>query len=245
MKKKEKKQIVTFSIFSDKLELIHGISTRQYGSIKQNGIICYDNASNFARDLKISLDQCALSRQIHGKDIAFVDSTEKTIVGSYDGLITNQKGIMIGIASADCLPIIFYSPEKKLIGVLHAGFKGLLAGIIEEMLKRFINHGAVLDDILVGIGPAIGICCYVVPKERVKQFEKLIPTSKNYYRKKGADWYLNLKQVAENLLIKNGIKKRQIEILPICTKCNIDTFFSFRGDSKESYGAFLTLAGIV
>src|SRR5476651_805038 len=118
------KRIFQFSILKKYPQVVCVVSTRSFGSIKQRGILCYDNAKHFFDTLNIPLETGVFTRQVHGKDCIVVNDSKKQIVGRADGLLTQKKGIVVGMATGDCLPIVFFEKNKNIVGVVHAGFKG-------------------------------------------------------------------------------------------------------------------------
>jgi YfiH family protein len=237
--------IIQFSSFSQFPNLIHGFSTRQFGSIKERGVVFPENLKKFADGLGIDPQKVIFTKQVHGKNVAIVSRDSERIIADTDGLISKEKGVFIGMATADCLPIIFYDPVHAVTGVVHAGFKGLLQGILEHEIGTMQKLGSSPRDIIAGIGPAIGVCCYDVPEERVGQFKKQFPYLLNYYLQKDQTYFLDLKQIAAAILQKTGILDSHIAISSLCTRTSIDRFFSFRGDSKETFGEFATIIGML
>jgi YfiH family protein len=237
--------IIQFSHFSQFPNLIHGFSTRKLGSIKERAIVFEDNLAKFADALHIDPKQVVFTKQVHGKAVAIVSQESDRLIPDTDGLITRDRGVFIGMATADCLPIIFYSPIHQIVGVVHAGYKGILAGILEHQIRTMIKLGADAEDIHVGIGPAIDVCCYNVPKERVDAFTSQYPFLQNHFLRKEQQYFLDLKQIASAIVQKEGILNSHIAISSFCTQSSLDTFFSFRGDSKETFGEFATIIGMV
>ena len=114
--------------------------------------------------------EIAIPQQVHGTRIAVVTKKDqgKTISG-VDGLVS--KDISIGVSFADCVPILAVDPEAKIIGTAHAGWKGTLHGIAQELILAMKNAGADVKNIYISIGPHIGMCCYNVGEDRAKAFQ--------------------------------------------------------------------------
>ena len=135
----------------------------------------------------------------------------------YDGVVTNKKNLILSILTADCAPILFYDPKKKIIGACHAGWKGALSGIIENTLKNMTHLGSKSEDIKCAIGPCIGEKSYYVRKDFYKTF--ILNNKKNgqFFFKVSSDRYLfSLKDFIIN-------KLKLLKISDICA-INIDTF---------------------
>lgn len=235
----------SFTIFSKYKDLICVISTRESNSMKTNGKFQDKNINNFFKPYKIKKESIMFMDQVHGSRIAAVSKKNLGNLLPCDGIITSEKNIYLCVLTADCLPVIFYDPVMRIVGAAHAGYKGILAGIIENMLKIFLNSGSKVKNITVAIGPSIGVCCYNVDKNRINKFIKKFGNIPGMYKKENNESYLNLKQVVVKLLQRYKVKNSNIEVLPICTKCNINKFYSYRGDSKNTFGEFMTFAGMI
>ena len=156
-------------IFKNFRNLILAISKKKDGNLKNN----VEARRRFLAKFNLNLDNLIFLKQIHSKRIIFVKKGKK-FSRAGDGLITKEEGIVLGVFSADCLPIFIYDPKKKIIGLLHAGWKGSLEGIAREAIKIFKKEGSNPKDILVYIGPSISGNCYEIPKERAEIFSKKI-----------------------------------------------------------------------
>nr|XP_042141142.1 purine nucleoside phosphorylase LACC1 isoform X2 [Peromyscus maniculatus bairdii] len=96
---------------------------------------------------------------------------------SYDGIITNQRGVTITALGADCIPIIFADPAKKACGVAHSGWKGTLLGVAMATVNAMVaEYGCNLEDIIVILGPSVGPCCFTLPRESATSFHNLHPS---------------------------------------------------------------------
>jgi len=225
--------------------IIQGISTSYYGSMKDSTGFYKDNLRKFADALGINSEKIIFPNQSHTGSVERISkNSAKLNFLEIDGFITKERGLLLGIVTADCLPILFYDPKKKIVGIVHAGYRGLLNRILENMIIKFANLGSDIKDILVGIGPGIGVCCYSIPPERVARFFELYPECKDVYQKKKDKFFLDLISIAEYILMTKGIIQAKIEKASICTKDNIDKFYSYRGDSTETFGQFASVIGL-
>src|ERR1051325_8080967 len=156
--------------------LLHGFMGRRGGN--SHGVYAGLNASYRVGDdpKAVSQNVCDLKlaagihdgrvvtmKQVHGDHIVEVHDTKMKETGEADGMITATPGIFLGVLTADCVPVLFLVPTKKVVGAVHAGWRGTLAGIAEKAVRRLVeNYRADLRDIEVALGPAIGSCCYEV-----------------------------------------------------------------------------------
>lgn len=235
--------IYKFSIFKKYPNLIQGISTRFYGTVKENGQIQEENLSHFVTDLGIDRKQLILVDQLHAGTIITVNSVKDDVRKDVDGIITTKKNLFMGIRTADCVPILFYDVEKEIAGIVHAGYKGILNDIIHHILLEFKKLGSNLSDITVGIGPGIGNECYSASSKRIELFKQKFPDTVSYQYKDGT-YFLNLEQTAFSILTSTGIHRDNIEKASLCTKCNNTSFYSYRGDSKETFGLCMSIIGM-
>lgn len=243
MFKKSKKGYYYWEEFSKNNGLVHGISTRFFGSIKDKGRINEGDLKKFLDVLNIDRKNVVFPEQVHGSNVIIIDDSKKKFILNADGLITAKKNFFLGVVTADCLPVIFYDETMGIVGISHAGYKGLLSGILQEMLKAMKKMGVDVKNIKIAIGPAIGVCCYDVSIERVELFKNAFKSIKTHEKRNGK-YFLDLKNIAKQRLILEGVPENNIEVSDICTKDNIKDFFSFRGEGKEKFGEFATIIGL-
>ncbi|MGM0873577.1 MAG: peptidoglycan editing factor PgeF [Bacillota bacterium] len=163
-----------------------------------------------------------------------------------DGLYTSEKGVMLSLCYADCVPLYFIAPEKPLIGVAHAGWKGTVSDIGGNMVREWGNiEGVNPSDIKVAIGPAIGSCCYIVDERVISAINKNViqhyPLPYTFLSE--GQYKLDLKQLNKCLLLKAGVKEENIKISQHCTSCEKDLYFSHRRDEGKT-GRMLSFIGI-
>lgn len=182
--------------------------------------------------LNISKRNIISAQQIHSNKVVILKDSSKKFVKGADGMVTNQK-IILSIRTADCMPIFFYDPGKKIIAALHAGWKGLYSGIIENAILNMKKLSSNPQNIIVAIGPHIHNCCYSIPKERIEIFKK--------YKNALLGNFLNLSEIALQQMEPNGLLRKNIEISPVCTSCN-DRFWSYRRDMQKA-GRMINVIG--
>jgi polyphenol oxidase len=249
--------------FQDSIE--HFVTTRNssfqtsassYFTIGLNGVI--DNAT-VLKNRKLIADQFSFTPdsyvfavQVHKNKVAVVKDEDKgkgafersSYLSDIDAMITNHKGICIVTQAADCVPILFFDPVKRVIGCAHAGWKGTIAKISAEVVKTFtLEFGSNPKDLIVGIGPSIGPCCYEVGEEVVKMVndtfsskDGLIIENEKYSKPVFDLWEAN-----KRTLIDSGVNPKNIELAELCTKCHNRFFFSARAGDKGRFGAGIIL----
>ena len=203
------------------------------------------NRKQLAEAIGISLNSVTTAKQIHD-DCVKVVSKELRGKGSvdYDGaidstdaMVTNIPKTCLMILLADCVPLVFYDPSKEVIGLAHAGWKGTLRFIAKNTIKSLQEHfGSSAQDIVVGIGPSIGPCCYQVGEEVVSQVEQVFGTAQHFVRNRSADGkrYLDLWQANLKQLLDAGIPEENIEMAGTCTCHHPNVFFSYRHEQGKT-----------
>jgi YfiH family protein len=231
-----------FHSFLPYKNILQGISSQAFGSMKKDLLLVdREKFAFFAKSVGIIGDIVCM-RQIHSGTVRVVDDTSELRFPRTDGLVTNKKGLPLAVLTADCLPLMFYDPKKKVVAVAHAGYKGLLNQIIENTIERMVSEFASdPKDILVGIGPSIEMKCYEVGEELIEEFIKTFPTFKDMFENINDKYYLNLRSVALQCLRKEGILKENIEVMDICTKCDKNFYSYRRGDTFERFVSLISL----
>ncbi|AKM81932.1 TPA: peptidoglycan editing factor PgeF [Candidatus Berkelbacteria bacterium] len=230
-----------FSSFSCFPEIVQGISNRSYGEMKfgsaQDAEVI-KNRKQFAKDLGIELNQVIFPHQVHGNRITAVGKAEGgkgalETSGSLieaDGLITAEKGIYLGITTADCLPILIYDPANRVVAAIHAGWRGIIDQIVPRAIEKFKEFGSDPENLIVGVGPGICQKHFVVKNEVLKIFLDRYP-SVTFVRNK--DGYVDLKKALFDDLKKAGVSKDNIEIADFCTVCDNGIYGSFRKEGEK------------
>jgi len=179
--------------------------------------------------LEEGIESVALVNQVHGDEIVTVDSKqshlqldiEELLVA--DGMVTDCKGVALGIFTADCLPIFCLATDVEAIGAVHAGWRGLKSEIVLKMIKRLQSqYGAKKEMMKIYIGAGIKQCCYEVSKEVAMEFDS------SCYRQKDGGYWLDLYCSARQSLAKAGIKSSQITQSNYCSSCDNQKLFSYR-----------------
>jgi len=224
-------------------DVFHCVSTRRGGvsrgefSSLNLGSNTGDDSESIRANIKIFLSHLNISEkilaipgQIHSSDISIV----KKSGGFYpkcDGLITNKKNVCLSLQTADCVPLFLYAEDKKVIGLVHAGWRGAEKGIAESAVKIMISDfDAKTENIFAYIGPCIRQCCYEIKEDVASYFP-------NYYINNN---YLDLPGFIMDKLFEIGIRKENVEDSGLCTACHSDLFFSYR-KSKSHTGRMLSL----
>jgi polyphenol oxidase len=266
--------------------LIHGFSTRVggfsrlYGKSALNlGFTKDDSKAAVERNREAFLAQLVggrkssphpliTLRQIHSDVIRFVDSrVEAPLAG--DGLITATPGLLLGIQTADCLPIILADPKHRAVGVFHAGWRGTVKRIVEKGVGEMRRYfGSRPRDLKAAIGPGIHGCCYEVGQEVREQFESQFVYADTLFREVEEfnevrekypmlfltarapghselpkKIFLDLAEANRQQLLAVGVLAKNISASLLCTNCNTNLLFSYRAE-KGKTGRMMAVVGI-
>ncbi|MBW2544614.1 MAG: peptidoglycan editing factor PgeF [Deltaproteobacteria bacterium] len=177
--------------------------------------------------------------QVHGDRLLVID--EKTrdwrYGGSleYDGIISAMPGMPVGVKTADCVPVFLVDRARRVVGAVHAGWKGTSLGITAKAIGVFVKEFASTPaDILAVIGPAIGPCCYEVDEVVFRDFDKKRGESFFTRCEKEGRWMFDLPAANRFQLLDAGVPPDNIFSAGICTSCSRDAFFSHRGEKGDT-----------
>lgn len=170
----------------------------------------------------VNIDCVVFPKQIHTADVIVLDKTthlEKPIhlfQEKADAIITKEKNIVIGVVTADCLPVFLYDKKNQAIGVVHAGWRGLAANIITATILKMREHfGTNAQDLQAYLGPSAGVCCYEVQSEFLSHF------SNSLLEERSEKLFFNPKKAGISELLENNMTINNIDTTNhICTICN-------------------------
>jgi polyphenol oxidase len=208
-------------------------------------------------------------RQIHSSLIRRVSAEDIPALLKGDGLMTDQPGLLLGIQTADCIPVLVADRKKRAVAAFHAGWRGTLARIVENGVGRMrLEFGSKPENLIASIGPGIGQCCYSVGDEVREQFESQFPYAPELFHEVydsdpvkekypmlfltarapghsdlGPGMHLDLVEANRRQLLAAGLKKGSIFVTGQCTGCNTDRFFSHRIEQGFT-GRMMSVIGI-
>lgn len=160
-----------------------------------------------------------------------------------DGLVTNDKELLLSVRTADCVPVLLADIESGAVGAVHAGWRGTVGGIAAEAVEKMTELGARRDKIIAAIGPCIGKCCYEVGRGLYDEFTAKNGDYSRFFEPKGEKFMLDLVSANRFILESAGIPPENISSADICTRCNGEKFFSHRlsGANRGTMGAMICL----
>ena len=162
-----------------------------------------------------------------------------------DGLVTDVPGITLVIFSADCIPILFFDPVRRVVAASHAGWRGTAGAIaavtVEAMVSRY---GCRREDIRAAIGPGIGPCCFETDEDVPQaMLDALGDLARPYITQAGRKYHVDLKAVNKAVLLRAGVREDRIDVSEECTCCHPEKYWSHRytGGVRGSQAAAVML----
>jgi hypothetical protein len=197
------------------------------------------------RRLREEIGDAPIARvhQVHGNSVRIVTRENIAEKPPGDGMVTAEPGILLAVASADCVPILMIDAQGKVVAAIHAGWRGVIAGIAEAGVRAMKSIGAKPNGIGATLGPSIGQCCFEVDEDLAHRFAREVAGCERHARagRRGKS-HLDLRAIITDQLIHAGLLRESIANIGPCTKCANDRFFSRR--AHASSGLQLSFIGI-
>jgi polyphenol oxidase len=232
-----------YEIFNPYPEIAAGTTTKTDGNMSfltgdPNPLQTLHLRKKYFAQRKLDPSRLICLNQTHGSNIAILEEndagkgalTHATAISSTDASITNVDNLILGVLTADCLPILLYDPRTRAIGAIHAGWRGLIAGILPNTIQKMSdNYQTNPKDVIVGIGPSIGPCCYEIQDDVALQIRKTFGDQADQLLKStNSRMTLDLRQAAFRQLRECGLTPTNIQVCDLCTKDNPDLWYSYR-----------------
>jgi polyphenol oxidase len=210
-------------------------------------------------------------RQFHSNllVIAGADDPGRERPRRADGILCAQSGLLLGVQTADCIPVLVADRRQRVVGAFHAGWRGTVKRIVETGIGRMrLEFGSRPADLIAAIGPGIGPCCYAVGEEVRSEFESQFSYARELFREvsdsdplrqrypmmfmnqrapghahSGEALHVDLIEANRRQLLDCGIPAKSIQIEGGCTQCNPNLYFSYRG-ARGRTGRMMAVIGI-
>jgi YfiH family protein len=202
-------------------------------------------------------------------EAAHLSSSSSSPVSKGDGLMTDRPGLLLGIQTADCIPVLVADRKRRAVAAFHAGWRGTVQRIVESGIGRMrMEFGSRPEDLVAAIGPGIGLCCYAVGEEVFSEFESQFTYARELFREVydsdpvrtrypmlfltqrapghspiGPSLHLDLAEANRRQLLAAGLRPRAIQVVGGCTSCHRELFFSHRGSDGHA-GRMMSVIGI-
>jgi len=268
--------------------LWHGFSTRRTGLSRAYapdgapgdlnlGFTASDDRANVLRNRELLSEAITgdaraplvTLKQIHSSVIHIAGPDAAGTVCKGDGMMTNRPGMLLGVQTADCTPVLVADSKRKVVAAFHAGWRGTAKRIVESGIGRMrLEFGSRPEDLIAAIGPGIGPCCYEVGEDVLSEFESQFSYARELFHEVydtdpvrtkypmlfltqrapghsnlGPSMHLDVAEANRRQLIAAGIAPRAIKMVGGCTSCQPKLFFSYRG-SRGHCGRMLSVIGI-
>ena len=176
-------------------------------------------------------------KQVHGTEVVVVDRSFQAAdvelpVG--DALVTNEVNVALVVRTADCVPILVADVHRRVIAAIHAGWRGILAGVVSKSLSVLSTEfGSQRETLRVAIGPSIGVCCYEVDTPVIQRLPQALPSWADCVEKlNGHKAMLNLKKLVACQFSSSGVLETNLTQADFCTRCRSDMFYSYRREGR-------------
>lgn len=189
-------------------------------------------------DLRAATGMTAVvhARQVHGRRVRVHtgDVGGLELVGESDGHVTMVPGVLLAVTTADCVPVFLVDPRRRLVGMVHAGWRGAAAGIAEAAIERARSLGTAPDDLHVHLGPAICGACYEVGPEVHAALGHPAPAGPTP---------VDLRVVLAEHAIRAGVGRGRVTVSAHCTRCTESGLFSHRGGDPHRQVGYIGIRG--
>ncbi|MDX8337706.1 peptidoglycan editing factor PgeF [Draconibacterium sp. IB214405] len=194
-----------------------------------------ENKAKLANALALEVGQMVYPDQTHSSCVVDVNEVPDKVISETDALVTSQSELCLCVQTADCVPVLLFDPEAKVVAAIHAGWRGTVGGIVEKALVKMTNYGASTENIVAAIGPSISSEIYEVGDEVVNAARESIPNVELTLRKNGTGkTHFNLWEANRQLLLKNGVPAQNIEVLGACSFSEDEKYYSARRDGVNT-----------
>lgn len=212
-----------------------------------------ENFERFCRAVGVEASRAVLSAQEHHTVVYNATAadcgrgvTRERGYTDIDGLLTDEPNVPLITQYADCVPLFFADPVRRVVGTAHAGWRGTAARMGAVMVERMCrDYGSHPEDILAAVGPSIGPCCFEVDEPVREAFAEAISWAPDCTTEVGGGKsYIDLWEINRRTLLEAGVKAEHINVTDLCTRCHPDVFWSHRatGGKRGSLAGCIAIA---
>jgi YfiH family protein len=182
------------------------------------------------------------ARQVHGTKLFRVQglNREPPPPPEADALVAEGRGVVVAVATADCVPVLLIEPSGRWAAAVHAGWRGTVAGAVAVATEAASADGVAVSSLYAALGPAIGPCCYEIGEEVAEKFmDAGLPVQRN---RQSGRLTADLRACNREILLSRGCRPERIRAVGPCTRCHHEDFHSFRAD-RDKAGRQLSWVG--
>ena len=177
------------------------------------------------------------ARQVHGREVTVHGAGPEGLglVEECDGHVTGEPAVLLAVTTADCVPVFVVDARRRVVGLVHAGWRGTAAGVVEQALALLTGDlGSSLQDLHIHLGPAICGSCYEVGPEVFEALRQTVPPRPTP---------IDLRVVLAGRAARSGVPTAQLSVSEHCTRCTGSGLFSHRGGDRARQVGFLGIRG--
>ena len=244
---------ISFPRLADPKVVRHAVSTRVGGvshgiqgslnishKVKDDPLRVMENRALLSHALGMDLRQAVWADQVHGDKVLQLTAANHPknggTLGQGDGIITHETGVPLMVLVADCLPVIFYDPTHKAIGLAHAGWRGTVSHVAAKTLLAMGEaYGTRPEEVRAVLGPCIGACCYEVGQDVYGELTGVFPWGPEVFQKSSPNhWKLDLAGANARQLTEIGLNEGNLIHSGLCTIEHNKLFYSHRAEAQEA-----------
>ncbi|HEX8974415.1 MAG TPA: peptidoglycan editing factor PgeF [Patescibacteria group bacterium] len=199
-----------------------------------------ENRQRFFEKIGIAKNKIVAAEIVHGTGVEFVDKNSPEFIAGVDGLITKSKSLFLSVTVADCIPVFVYEKEAGILGIAHCGWRGIVDGIIESMIKKVFENGGRIENIEIAMGPGINQCHFEIREDVLDKFNDF----SEFVIGRNGKMFADLKGIIRRQLHELGVDPKNIENNMECTMENEEKYFSFRRDKPAKVEAMVAVIGM-
>ena len=213
--------------------LVHGFGRRVPGPLRETR----EETARRTEARLAGIGRLLLLHQVHG---AVVARAPWNGTPEADACLAAQPGLVLGIQTADCLPVLLVDERHGLVAAAHAGWRGTAAGVVRQVVRALVARGSRPADLVAALGPGIGPCCYEVGHELRDAFG---PTGAGFFQPgPNGRPHLDVRAANARQLLDEGLAAEAIHHLADCTHCHPDLYHSYRREGQGS-GRMISFVG--
>ena len=244
--------------FDKSIKTPHGFSTRSGGvstrphlaamnmgrNLDDDPAAVEENYRRFCAIIGVDPATVVYTKQIHSADVVTVGAADAGKTFTCDALVTAEPGAAVSVRTADCVPILMWSP-CGVAAACHAGWRGTVAGIQQNTVRRMAELGAPPESVFCAVGTAIRACCYEVGEDFAAEVARQAgeDVAERFIDREGGSLHADIVGMNVELLLRAGIPPENIAVSGECTCCRPDVFFSHRasGGKRGVMAAIISL----
>lgn len=246
-------RLLAFERLSREPGLVHAVTTRPQNYAPHRGVGREDairRRQQVCEFLGVSYDRLTSPAQVHGADVLAVDETDigcgrdgrGSAVTNVDGLVTDRPGVPLILMSADCPLVCVYDRNRRAVGAVHASWKGTVSGAAEHLVHRMqAEFNCRPADLLAGICPSAGPCCYEVGREVQRLARTRLDDADSLFINRDGRLSFDMWNANRRQLIGAGVSAESIELAGLCSICDA-RFWSHRRDGDNAGRTALVIA---